>query len=535
MSRLVELRARLEARAAPVGVVGLGYVGLAVVTALAQAGFSVTGVDIKADRVARISAGQNPIEGDEPGLAEALAQVVAAGRLRATVDYRVLREADVILISVDTPVDDDRRPRFEALLAACSELGGVLSDGALVIVESTIAPGTIERVVAPLLEARTGRRLNQGFYLGHCPERVMPGKLLANLHGMSRVCGGSTPETAETMATLYRSIVQAELDLTDCVTAELVKTAENTYRDVNIAFANELALVCEASGGDFLRVRELVNKSPGRNVLLAGAGVGGHCIPKDPWLLAYGAQEQAPLRLVPSARQVNDAMPEHVAGLLRQGLGQHHRTLAGARVAVMGYAYLEDCDDARNSPSAALVSILQKQGAQVLIHDPYVPGYEREWQRVAQQADGIVFMVAHSAYRQLDLTCLSQLLRTPVLVDGRRVFSDEAAQQAGLSYLAVGLGRRMESLPGGSDRRGQGLPRQERALQDGQGRAVSPLRRAGQLLGKVGLLAWIGATLFLFIVLFIPPEFYTISERLGVYHVLLGLRAALLPFFAGGY
>jgi UDP-N-acetyl-D-mannosaminuronic acid dehydrogenase len=156
----------------------------------------------------------------------------------------------------------------------------VLKEGSLVIIESTIAPGTVKRVVQPIFEKATGRKLNQGFYLGACPERVMPGKLLSNLSQMSRVCGGSTPEVADLMVDLYRNFVQGDLDTAEIITAELVKTTENAYRDVQIAFANEVALICEANGADVWKVRELVNKSPSRNMHLPGAGVGGHCIPQ---------------------------------------------------------------------------------------------------------------------------------------------------------------------------------------------------------------------------------------------------------------
>ncbi len=437
---LTDLRRKIEAREASIGVIGLGYVGLTVACALADVGFRVVGVEIKPDRVQQINAGRSPIEGHEPGLAELIARITASGWLRATTAYDDLRSCEVVFINVETPVDDDHVPHFEALKAACRSLGPALKDGALVIVESTITPGTMDRLVQPLLIEATGRWLSEGFYLGHCPERVMPGKLLANLRGLSRVCGGSTPETAETMMALYRTIVHAELDASDCVTAELVKTAENAYRDVNIAFANELALVCEATGGDFLRVRELVNKSPGRNVLLAGAGVGGHCIPKDPWLLVYSAGDEVPLQLVPSARAVNDAMPGHVAKLIEQGLARHGHTMAGARVVVMGYAYLENSDDTRNSPSAVLIGTLKNRGAEVVVHDPYVPAYAASVEQLVQGADAVAFVVAHEAYRRLALSDLQARMRTPVLVDGRRIFDPRAARAAGFTYLAIGLG-----------------------------------------------------------------------------------------------
>lgn len=437
---LSELQQRIEAREATLAVIGLGYVGLAVAAAFAEAGFRVIGVEIQANRVEQINAGQNPMVGDEPGLDDLLKKVVQSGGLRATTDHAELRAADVILICVETPVDHERHPHYEALRSACQHAGSMMKPGALVVVESTVAPGTTQRVVRPWLEAASGRKVNAGFFLGHCPERVMPGKLLSNLRHLSRVCGGYSPETSIAMTTLYRHVVQGDLDAADCVTAETVKTAENAYRDVGIAFANELALVCETTGSDFLRVRELVNKSPGRNVLLAGGGVGGHCIPKDPWLLLYGAGGQTPLRLISAARAVNDAMPRHVTELVSSALKACGRELAEARVAVLGYAYLENTDDIRNSPSITLINHLNNAGATVVIHDPYVPEFRGEVMKCLRDCDAMVVMVAHAAYREMNLAVCRAALRLPLLVDARRVFSPAQVQAAGLRYYAVGWG-----------------------------------------------------------------------------------------------
>jgi UDP-N-acetyl-D-mannosaminuronic acid dehydrogenase len=435
------LQQKLAAQTACLGVIGLGYVGLPVACLFAEAGFDVVGIDIAADRVEKINAGISPIEGLEPGLAELLAEVIASGRLRATTEYQALQDCDVVTINVETPVDEDHIPRYVALQSALRALGPVLKSGALVIVESTIAPGTMARVVKPLLEEASGQRVNDGFYLGHCPERVMPGKLLANLRGVSRVCGGETPETAETMLALYRHIVAADLDPTDCVTAELVKTAENAYRDVNIAFANEVALICEAVGGDVWKVRELVNKSPGRAMLYPGAGVGGHCIPKDPWLLAYEARQQGtPIRLIAASRRVNDAMPLHIVNRLEGALENLGETLAGKQILVLGYAYLENSDDTRNSPSATLIAELSARGAEVSIHDPWVADYQSDLYTMAQACDAAVVMVAHDLYITLDLAALKAALHFPILVDGRHIFEAEDVEAEALQYYGVGQG-----------------------------------------------------------------------------------------------
>ena len=217
---LHELTHRIEKKTAVLGVIGLGYVGLPVAAIFADAGYQVIGVDLKADRVDAINAGRSPIEGKEPGLSDLLETVVSIGSLSVTTDYEALTDAEVVIISVETPVGEDHTPRFEALTSALRSLGPVLRKGALVVVESTIAPGTMDKMVRPLLEETTTRLVNDGFYLGHCPERVMPGKLLHNIRNVSRVCGGMTLETSQVMVSLYEKVVQADRDPADCVTAE---------------------------------------------------------------------------------------------------------------------------------------------------------------------------------------------------------------------------------------------------------------------------------------------------------------------------
>jgi UDP-N-acetyl-D-mannosaminuronic acid dehydrogenase len=429
------LHSRIADRTARVGVIGLGYVGLPAACMLAEAGFEVTGIDIDSRRAKLINEGHSPIEGDEPGLAELLQKVVASKHLRASTNHRDLSSADVVLICVETPVDADHRPRFKSLKAACTQLGPVLKEGAVVIVESTIAPGTIDTVVKPALEEFTGRRAGEGFYLGHCPERVMPGKLLKNMRTMSRVCGASSPEIGEAMVALYSSFVKGDLDATDCLTAELVKTAENAYRDVGIAFANQLALICEVTGGDVWRVRQLVNKVPGRDVLLPGGGVGGHCIPKDSWLLATPLGEGAEASLLGVARHINDGMPAHVAQLVTSLVG--HDT--GGRIAVLGYAYLQDSDDTRNSPSHDLIVALEEQGFSVAVHDPFVDEHKGDVMEVVKGADCAVLMVAHSAYRELDLDAAARQMSRPRLVDARGFFDRRALLAAGFAYRTIGV------------------------------------------------------------------------------------------------
>jgi UDP-N-acetyl-D-mannosaminuronic acid dehydrogenase len=433
---LSSLKSGIENRTAAIGVIGLGYVGLPAACVIAEAGFKVTGIDIDAKRVELINAGHSPIEGDEPGLAHLLARVTDSKHLRASTTHKDLGKADVVLICVDTPVDSDHRPRFKALRSACEQLGPALKKGALVIIESTIAPGTIDTVVRPALEASTGGRAGERFHLGHCPERVMPGKLLQNMRTLSRVCGGSSPEVADAMVALYSTYVAADLDRADCLTAELVKTAENAYRDVSIAFANQLAVICELVGGDVWRVRELVNKVPGRYVLLPGGGVGGHCIPKDSWLLAAPLGAAAESSLLGMARRINDGMPKHVADLV----GELVDSKSHAKVTVLGYSYLENSDDTRNSPSAALITILTERGFEVRVHDPFVHEHAGDLMQALRGAQCAVLMVAHSAYQDLDLGAAASKMRQPRMVDARGLFKPEALHAAGFTYRTIGVG-----------------------------------------------------------------------------------------------
>jgi UDP-N-acetyl-D-mannosaminuronic acid dehydrogenase len=437
-----QLLEAIENKTANVVVLGLGYVGLPVACLFAKAGFPVVGIRRSQDKVDMINRGECPIEGEEPGLADLLSEVIAADLMRATTDYAPCREAQIVLIAVETPVDPvTKKPGYDALRSSLTDLARNLSPGTMVIIESTIAPGAMERVVRPLLEEVSGLKVNEDFYLVNCPERVMPGRLLKNVQECHRVVGGMNSDAAALAVRFYRHVVQADLDPVDCLTAELVKTMENAYRDVQIAFANEMALLCEDMGSDVWQVRELVNKSPFRAMHLPGAGVGGHCIPKDPWLLIANAGEGFEPRLIPQARAINDGMPLHVADLTVEALQEVGVDIAGARVAVLGYAYLENSDDTRNSPSEALVARLRELGAEVAIHDPWVREYQGEIETVVQGCDAMVVMVQHDEYCQLDWGDLRALLRHPVLVDGRRVVTEPARQLPGFVFRGVGHGQ----------------------------------------------------------------------------------------------
>ncbi|MFW9794253.1 MAG: nucleotide sugar dehydrogenase [Candidatus Thorarchaeota archaeon] len=425
-------------------VIGLGYVGLPVASRFAEEGFNVTGIDIVPEKVKMVNNGECPIEGNEPGLPELVRSVVSKGTLKASLSYDAVRDSDYVLIVVETPFDlRSKEPYYSALRAATKSVGQNLSKGTLVIIESTVSPGTTNKIVLPILEEESGLKAGTDFLLATAPERVMPGKLLYNLKNLDRTIGGINEESVNKAFELYKHIVEGELYLTDSLTAEVVKTTENAYRDVQIAFANEVALMCEILDVDVYRVRELVNKSPFRNMHLPGAGVGGHCLPKDSWLLAFGAKGKYEPRLLATAREINDGMPRHVSQLCEDALRQAGRRMYGSKITVLGLAYLENSDDTRNSPAFTLIKALEVVGALPVVHDPYVEESNglkpvSDLKSALKDSDCLVLVTAHDEYTSLDLNEVKKLMKTPVIVDGRKVFDKEECISKGFIYRGVG-------------------------------------------------------------------------------------------------
>ena len=402
-------------------VVGLGYVGLPVACRFAEEGFIVTGIDILQNKVDIINNGDSPIEGDEPGLQELVNKVVASGALKASTDYDAIKEADYVLIVVETPFDlRSKEPYYSSLRAASKSVGSNLNKDTLVIVESTVAPGTTNKIVQPILEAESGLIAGKDFLLATAPERVMPGKLLSNLTNLDRTIGGIDEVSTKRAIDFYSNIVKGQLFPT-----------------------NEVALMCEILGVDVYEVRDLVNRSPFRNMHLPGAGVGGHCLPKDSWLLAFGAKGKYTPRLLAIAREINDGMPRHVSQLCEVALQKAGRRMYGSKVTVLGLAYLENSDDTRNSPAFPLIKALEVVGALPVVHDPYVQESNgikplTDIETALKDSDCLVLVTAHDEYKDLDLDDIKKIMRTPVIVDGRNVFDKNECISKGFIYRGVG-------------------------------------------------------------------------------------------------
>lgn len=391
-------------------VLGLGYIGLPTASILATNGFDVTGVDVSPRVVEIINNGDIHIE--EPGLKTIVQAAIHSGRLKATLEPV---QADAFIIAVPTPITREKCADMSMVKAAMKALIPHLRPGNLVVLESTSPPGTTRDLLAPMLEA-AGFTPGSDVYLAHCPERVLPGKILTELIENHRVIGGLTPACAARAREIYGAVVTGELHLTDATTAEMVKVMENTYRDVNIALANELARISEGLRISAWDVVRLANLHPRVNLHLPGPGVGGHCISVDPWFIVEQAPDEA--RLIRLARETNDNQPHRVVERILDLVGsEQHR-----KVTVLGVAYKGNVDDTRESPAIEVLDGLMKAGVETAIYDPHVREFEYELSTLEdafQGSDLVVLLCPHNEYKYLSAAELGKLVRHRVLYDTR--------------------------------------------------------------------------------------------------------------------
>ena len=438
-----------------IAVIGMGYVGIPVAALLAdQKGVDVTGIQRRSQRsgwkIDALNAGKAPFEGEEPGLDDLISRIVKKGSFRVTDDFSVIKDMDIVLIDVQTPTDGaDHMPRYLSLKEVSRHVGAHIKKGTLVVIESTVAPGTTQFVVQPILERKSGLKAGRDFYLAYSYERVMPGYLLDYIINLPRIVGGVNKKSCDKAVQMYKKIVKAKILSTDILTAETSKTIENAYRDVNIAFANETAIVCESLGIDVFEVRELINSRAERHMHVPGIGVGGHCLPKDTWLLNYGVKKYGKFPINPEfvqlARKINDLMPIHATEMISEALASRKIALRDAKIALLGVAYLEDSDDVRNTPAYDLILEMEAYGAEVVAHDPYVrifPEAElsRDLDHVVKGSDCIVIATKHKPYFKLNLKKVKSLMRTPIIIDGRNVLDRTKAEKAGFLYKGIGKG-----------------------------------------------------------------------------------------------
>ena len=372
------LREKIRSRRARTGVVGLGYVGLPLAVELGKAGFHATGIDLDARKVQAIDEGRSYI----PDVATADVQALRSqGRLDATTDFAIVRELDTINICVPTPLRKTKDPDMSYIVSAVEGIAKHLHPGMLIVLESTTYPGTTDEVVQPMLEA-TGLKAGEDFFLAFSPERVDPGNPTYQTHNVPKVVGGFTPTCSALAADLYGSAIETIVPVSSTRVAEMVKLLENTFRAVNIGLVNELALMCDRMNIDVWEVVDAAKTKPfGFMAFYPGPGLGGHCIPIDPFYLSWKAKQTGfDPRFIELAGHINGGMPHYVVEKVADALNTRRKAINGSKILIAGVAYKRDIDDMRESPALDVMGLLLARGADVSYADPYVPEvHGREW------------------------------------------------------------------------------------------------------------------------------------------------------------
>ena len=393
-------------KTAAVGVVGLGYVGLPLAVAIGKAGYETTGIDIQPRKVELVNEGRSYISDVD---SSDLKDVVKSGALNAACSFESVRNLDCIIICVPTPLDDHFQPDISFIVDASAEIARHLHEGMLIILESTTWPGTTEEVVKPILES-TGLECGKDFYLAFSPERVDPGNKIYKTKNTPKVVGGVTPDCTEVAAALYENVLDSGIfRVSSPKTAEMEKILENTFRNVNIALVNEMAIICDKMGIDIWEVIEAAKTKPyGFMPFYPGAGAGGHCIGVDPFYLTWKTREFGyHTKLIETAGEINNYMPEFVLERTMRILNRFGKSLNGSEILILGAAYKQDINDTRESPALKVMDLLVRHGARLKYNDPYVPGFTfkgRSYKSVPLtaealgDADLVIITTMHSCY-----------------------------------------------------------------------------------------------------------------------------------------
>jgi UDP-N-acetyl-D-mannosaminuronic acid dehydrogenase len=424
-------------------VIGLGYIGLPTASTFAAHGINVLGVDIHSTIIETLNKGEIHIH--EPGLREEVIKAVSSGRFKAALKPE---QADAFIICVPTPFQDDQHGEYNgitykladmrAVISAAESIVPFLRKGNLVILESTSPPRTTVDLVAPIL-ARSGLEAGRDFHLAYSPERVLPGQIMRELIENARVIGGIDSESAQAGQDLYGVFVKGQIVKTDATTAEMVKLMENTYRDVNIAIANEFSRLADKFGVDVWEAISIANLHPRVKILSPGPGVGGHCISVDPWFFVEAAPEITPL--IYHSRKVNDTQPQFVVNITRRALG----TLDKKKIAVLGLAYKPDVDDLRESPANEVVHILQQEGAEVKVWEPFkpdadMPGIDMtaSLEDAIRDADSILLLVKHTEFGQFIPEEIAKKTSARIAIDTANGWDRETWKNAGFQFFRLG-------------------------------------------------------------------------------------------------
>ena len=407
----------------------MGYIGLTTATMFSCYGHKVIGVDVNEKVVNNINKGKIIIE--EPNLEELVEDVVKKGNLIASISPK---ESDVFIISVPTPIKDDKTSDMSYVISATKSIVKYLKEGNIVVLESTSPVGTTEEVVKPIIE-ESGLKVGRDIMLGYCPERVIPGKIIYELKNNDRVIGGIDKKSAEEIRKIYKTIVDGNIYLTDCKTAELCKLMENTYRDVNIALSNELLLICDKLNINVWEVIEYSNKHPRVNLHTPGPGVGGHCLAVDPWFIIEKEPELS--NIIKSSRLLNDSMPEYVYNKIDKILQKDK----SKKITILGITYKANTDDMRESPIIKLIDKLLKNNYNVKVFDPYIKDFQINCQSILEackDSDLLILGVNHDYFKNLPLDEIKTTMKGNLILDTRNFLDKEEVEKSGFIYKLLG-------------------------------------------------------------------------------------------------
>jgi UDP-N-acetyl-D-glucosamine dehydrogenase len=413
-----QLEEKIRNRSARVGIVGLGYVGLPLAVEFAKAGFNVTGIDLNESKVAKVNAGESYIPDIHNSIFEPL---VKAGKINATTDFGVISQLDTINICVPTPLRKTKDPDMSYIVSACQEIAKYFRKGTLVILESTTYPGTTEELVLPMLEAG-GLKAGRDFFLCFSPERVDPGNPKFQTANIPKVVGGSTAACTEVGALFYQQALETVVPVSSTQVAEMVKLLENTFRMINIGLVNEIAMMCGRMGINVWEVIEAAATKPfGFMPFFPGPGLGGHCIPIDPFYLSWKTKQAGiEARFIELAGYINGQMPMFVVDKVQNALNDHTKPIRGSKIHILGVAYKKNIDDVRESPALDIIQLLERRGAKITYSDPHVPHLRFDGLEICSdeaamaKADCVVIVTDHSGF---DYPAILEMV--PLVVDTR--------------------------------------------------------------------------------------------------------------------
>jgi len=433
-------------------VIGIGRIGLPTALSFANSGLPTTGVDINAQLVSMINSGVFPLK-DEPGYDVIFENVIRDKKFTATTKIEdAVPVSDVILLSLPTPMDDNKVPNYSALKSVGKQLHDLLSPGSLVIIESTVEPGFVEDEMTPIIEGDKSRLIaGKNFGRGVCPETANQGQIMNDFERLPRLVGAIDDKITNIITRIYKHVFTVDLiPMPDCKTANAVKLTTNVFRDINIAFVNELAVLFEKIGIDIMKVLEAAKTKYNFQVHYPGAGVGGPCLPVNSYQMLNLAKRvnANSLKIVKTSREVNESMPEHVIDILKNAFDEAGKNIKNSHVLILGVSYKPDVKDIQLTPAEQVIDKLKELQANVRIYDPYfksseVFGIKTEHNLVdvLKDVDAVILVTAHKEFHDLEPTFLVTKMKTPIVVDSRGIIDQHAAKKAGLIYRGLGRGK----------------------------------------------------------------------------------------------